>query len=57
MAPQVLLGDFYNYKADVWSLGCIFYELITGFTPFTGKNLGDLAQNIINGKYSVPKTI
>jgi serine/threonine protein kinase len=57
MAPQILLGDFYNHKADVWSLGCIFYELLTGFTPFTGNSKPDLAKNLEKGDYSFPKTI
>ena len=29
-APEVILGDrYYSFKADVWSLGCIFFELIS----------------------------
>lgn len=32
MAPEVLLyGNEYNQKADVWSVGCILWELITGW--------------------------
>jgi len=42
MAPQVMQGDFYNHKADVWSLGVVFFELITGYTPFTGEDRDDL---------------
>ena len=38
MAPEVLYGLMYNHKADVWSLGCLFYEMLTGFSPFTGRN-------------------
>jgi serine/threonine protein kinase len=29
MAPEVLSNKKYEYAADVWSLGCIFYELLT----------------------------
>lgn len=36
MAPEVLFHRKYDTKADVWSLGCVFYEMLTGFTPFTG---------------------
>lgn len=46
MAPEVITGKHYNHKADVWSLGIVFFELITGFTPFMGKNKDDLIKNL-----------
>jgi len=30
MAPELLEGDRYNSKADIWSIGCCFFELIYG---------------------------
>jgi len=51
MAPEVLRGNHYDHKADVWSLGCLYYEMLTGFTPFTGYNLEDLSDNIARGTY------
>ena len=42
MAPQVLNGVSYNHKADVWSLGIVFFELLTGFSPFTGNDKEEL---------------
>lgn len=42
MAPEVLNNKRYNHKADVWSLGIVFFEMLTGFMPFTGKNKQDL---------------
>lgn len=38
MAPEILQGKPYDHKVDVWSLGTVFYEMLTGFTPFTGRN-------------------
>jgi len=29
-SPEIILGLNYNYKADIWSLGCSIYELLTG---------------------------
>lgn len=37
-APELLLGTNYNEKIDMWSLGCIFGELITGAPIFPGYN-------------------
>lgn len=57
MAPEVLNGKKYNHKADVWSLGIVFFEMITGFTPFTGRDKNDLKNNLEKGDYKLPKKI
>lgn len=57
MAPEVLNGKMYNHKADVWSLGIIFFEMLTGFTPFNGKDKNDLKRNLERGIYKLPKTL
>lgn len=57
MAPEVLGGKHYNHKADVWSIGCIFYELLTGFMPFTGVSQQNLRENLRKGTYKIPNTV
>ena len=37
MAPQILLKHKYTYKCDIWSLGIMAYEMITGRLPFAFK--------------------
>jgi serine/threonine-protein kinase ULK/ATG1 len=57
MAPEVLNGIKYNHKADVWSLGIVYFELLTGFTPFTGRDREDLKKNLEKGTYKLPKKL
>ncbi|XP_027190398.1 serine/threonine-protein kinase ATG1t [Cicer arietinum] len=46
MAPEVLQFQRYNYKADMWSLGVILFELLNGYPPFNGRNNVQLLKNI-----------
>lgn len=34
LAPEILQGEKYNEKIDIWSLGVLFFEMLNGITPF-----------------------
>lgn len=48
MAPQLLKGQKYSSKCDVWSVGVIYYELLYGTHPWKGTNIHHLISNIQN---------
>jgi hypothetical protein len=51
LSPELCEGKPYNDKSDVWSLGCVLYELCTLRHPFDASNQGALIIKIIRGKY------
>ena len=43
MSPEQCKGTGeVDHRADLYSLGCIFYELVTGAPPFTKRGAGEL---------------
>ncbi|GAB1523852.1 serine/threonine-protein kinase dbf2 [Rhizoctonia solani] len=48
MAPEVLRGKPYTYSVDFWSLGCILFEFLSGFPPFSGGSSDETWANLKN---------
>ena len=57
MAPEIIFGHEYDYSADIWSLGCLFFQLLAGSQPFTGSTIAELAENLAKGEYYIPQTV
>jgi NIMA (never in mitosis gene a)-related kinase len=50
-SPEVWLNKTYNSKCDVWSLGCVIYEMAALRPPFRANNLKELCSRIQRGIY------
>ena len=53
LSPEIVNGKPYDTKTDMWSLGCVLYELLTLRPPFVGSNIGTLVRRIASGQYRV----
>jgi TolB-like protein/tetratricopeptide (TPR) repeat protein/predicted Ser/Thr protein kinase len=47
MAPEVLRGERADTRSDVWALGVLLYELVTGKLPFTGRTQFETSEAIL----------
>uniref|UniRef100_A0A3P9GY08 non-specific serine/threonine protein kinase n=1 Tax=Oryzias latipes TaxID=8090 RepID=A0A3P9GY08_ORYLA len=52
LSPEICESRPYNNKTDVWSLGCVLYELCTLRHPFEGSSLRQLLGKICRGRYA-----
>lgn len=57
MAPEVARGDPYDNTADIWSIGCMLYQLIVGYLPFTANNAFQLVKVLEEGTYCLPRFV
>ncbi len=54
MAPEVLKGESYSIKADIWSLGVVLFRMLYGFCPFESSNIGQLIMIIQSEDIKIP---
>ena len=54
-APEILLdrGD-YDSSVDVWSVGVIFFKMLSGEVPFPGETIEEVVAKIMERKYLLP---
>ncbi|GMH98312.1 hypothetical protein TL16_g13400, partial [Triparma laevis f. inornata] len=47
ISPEIISNKGYSYPTDVWSLGCVLYELVTLSLPYYGDNLTEFVNALM----------
>ncbi len=50
MSPEQTRGQPTDARTDIWSLGCVIYEMLAGRSPFTADNTADLIAEIVKAR-------
>lgn len=57
MSPELVEEQPYDHTADLWSVGCILYELFVGTPPFYTSSIFQLVSLIVKDPVKWPETI
>ncbi|RMH23383.1 MAG: serine/threonine protein kinase, partial [Acidobacteria bacterium] len=57
MAPEQVLAQEVDHRADIFSLGVMLYEMLTGQKPFAGENLTVVTNRIVNDAFTPPSEL
>ena len=52
IAPERCEGKPYSYEADVWSMGCLLFELLTSRPAFSAENIPAVSAKILAGAFA-----
>ena len=50
-SPEVWKDEAYDWHSDIWSMGCVLYEIITLKPPFRAPNMEGLYKKVLRGVY------
>ena len=51
LSPELLSGQPYDHKTDIWSMGILLYELAALRVPWRSTSLSQIGHEIVNNKY------
>jgi serine/threonine protein kinase len=54
LAPEQIRNEFQDQRADQFSFGVVFYQMLTGIRPFAGNSLGAVCSQILNEEPVLP---
>lgn len=57
LAPEQLAGVPADTRSDIWSIGVVVYEMMTGVHPFAADDAGSITGRIMAGRYVPPTRI
>jgi serine/threonine-protein kinase len=55
MAPEQMMGERVDGRADVFSVAAVAYELLTGQAPFPGKTITEVVSRVVHGAHVPPQ--
>ncbi|MEW6127913.1 MAG: serine/threonine-protein kinase [Acidobacteriota bacterium] len=56
LSPEQVKGEVADERSDIWALGSVFYEMVSGKVTFDATTLGRLCESILKSEY-VPPTV
>lgn len=54
VAPEVMRAETYTPAVDIWSLGVLAYNMLSGKLPFDGNNIKEVLRRVRAGRYTFP---
>ena len=57
MAPEQMLGEDFDERADIWAMGVVLFECLTGRLPFEGTSIMTIIARLMRDEAPPPSTV